>query len=99
MKQKEKAVYKTISALLWAHASRFDKKHGHWFVRYCPQQQVVVMDTWNGHIYQAHNTNDIVNDGHVDGQIRSGVHTVVTERDCDVGDGILIFKTLLKSID
>ena len=98
MTQKEKSVYETVKRLMYSNASKFSKKHGNWLVRYCKDKQIVFMDSWNGHIYQANCNKTLENDGHIDGQLRGSVHTIITERECPVIEGVNIYKLLLKSI-
>lgn len=94
--EKSEKVYKVVSKIMYEKASKFRKKHGNWLVQYCPNRQVVFMDTWNGHIYQAHAREVLLeDDGYVDCQLRGRVHTVVTERDPKLEDAVMIFKTLL----
>ena len=59
-----KAVYDTLCRIMYDKATRFSKKHGNWLVLYAPKNQVIVMDTWNGHIKQGHCTKPIVDDGY-----------------------------------
>lgn len=100
-------VYGTVKRMMHKHASRFQKKHGEWLVLYAPKRQVIVMDTWNGHIYQADCSEPIVDDGFVDVQIHSKVHSFIhknvgihkhKEQD-DIKytlDGIEMYKTILR---
>lgn len=91
-------LYEAITSLVRAYGSKFQKKHGNWIVKYLRGRQVVYMDTWNGHVYMAHCDGDIKDDGHVD-VLLGKTHTIVTERECPVGDGVCIYKKLLNSID
>lgn len=72
--------YELVKKLMYQTASRFSKKHGNWLVKYLPQRQVIIMDTWNGHIYQADMIEkSLVDDGHVDCQLNGRIHSMIAE--------------------
>lgn len=56
-------VYDVVKSWLYKKGARLDKKHGNWIVLYAPNNQVVVMDSWNGQIFQAHCTETLVSNG------------------------------------
>lgn len=54
------------------------------------------MDTWNGHIYQAHAKDTLlVDDGYPDTQLLGRIHTVITERHAELTDAVAMWKLLL----
>lgn len=77
--KKYKAVYDTIKAILYEKGARMHKKHGNWIVMYAPKSQVVFMDSWNGHIYQAHSTEPILDDSYGAHVPTAQAHTLVTD--------------------
>lgn len=95
MKQAPK-VYEAVVKLMYQKAARFDKKHGNWLVRYAPRKQVILMDTWNGQVFQAHvGSTLIVNNGYPDSQLHGRIHTIISKNSCELHDTVMIYKALL----
>lgn len=90
-------VYEAVRRLMYRTAARFYKKHGEWLVHYVPNRQVILMDTWNGAIYQAHVKDTLlVDDGYPDVQLHGRIHTVISGRDAELTDAVAMYKLLLR---
>lgn len=99
---RKKAVYETCSAIMYKHVIRFNKKHGNYLVRYCPKNQVIIMDTWNGAINQGHCTTLLLNgqfgpEGKV--EYHSHISGKYNDFKFELEVGVDIFKSLLASLD
>lgn len=96
--EKNEHIYEAIKSLIFDKANRFKKKHGNWMVKYLPKNQVIIMDTWNGHIYQAHTPDKpLEDDGYVDCQLGGRIHSIITTDHCYLAEGIGMYKALLKA--
>lgn len=87
---------------MYKHATRFNKKHGDYLVRYCPQNQVVIMDTWNGAISQGHCTTTLINgpfgpEGAV--EYHSFINGDAGDYGFELDVAVDIYKSLLRSVD
>lgn len=96
--QKYKVVYEVVKKWIYEKGTKFSKKHGNWIVLYAPKNQVFVMDTWNGHIEQAHCTESLIDDGYASG--RRSAHTYVSPMKYkhtkdDLEEIVDMYKTLL----
>lgn len=100
-KRRKRAVYEAVKTLLYMHAARFNKKHGNYLVRYARDNQVFVMDTWNGSISQGHCTTTLLN-GKFGPEGQISYHTHIDDYDdrfkWPLEDGVAMYKLLLRSI-
>lgn len=90
--------------MMYEHASRFNKKHGNYLVRYCPKNQVVIMDTWNGAINQGHTVENLIN-GQFGPEGKVDYHTHISPPEFsrrmelpEIEESVSIYKSLLASI-
>lgn len=98
------AVYEVCKKMMYEHADYFNKKHGNYLVRYCPKNQVVIMDTWNGAISQGHTT-AILKNGQFGPEGKVDYHTHIAPPDYmrsmelpQIEESISIYKSLLASV-
>ena len=94
------AVYKVLSSWMYKHATRFSKKHGSYLVLYAPKNQVIIMDTWNGHITQGHCSETLTDNGHADQNkisFHSGSHEHMRPYEAKerLAEAVDIYKTML----
>lgn len=95
-----KAVYKVLSKWMYSKATKFSKKHGNWLVLYAPKNQVILMDTWNGHITQGHCTEVLEDDGHANQNkisFHSGAYSRMKPWEAKerLSEAVDIYKTML----
>lgn len=101
--EKDKKIYLVISKWMHDNGAVFKKKHGNWLVLYLKEKQVCIMDTWNGHIYQANDIGkDLIDDGFVDCQLTGRIHTVFSEPvygsdKIDIKESVGLYQLMLKS--
>lgn len=97
--KKYKVVYEVIKKWLYEKGHKHSKKHGNWITLYAPKNQVIIMDTWNGHIEQAHCKDTLFSNGYsLEG--RYSVHSHADEmrrkyNKDDLEEIVDIYKTLL----
>lgn len=56
-------MYSTVRKWLYEKGHKHSKKHGNWITLYAPKNQVIIMDTWNGAISQAHTKDTLISNG------------------------------------
>jgi len=98
-------VYNVCKDILYTKGHKLDKKHGNYYLIYGHKNQVVFMDSWNGHISQAHCSDSIWSNGFtLESKSDISEHTIINCLDyvkCSVEDlenAVYIYKTLLKVI-
>lgn len=99
--ERQEAVYKATKNLMYTHGARFNKKHGNYLVRYCPKNQVLIMDTWNGAISQGHCTETLINGQFgPEGKVEYHSHISSPEYSHEIGLDMAVdmYKTLISSI-
>lgn len=101
--KKENKIYSVLKSWVYSNGTKMKKKHGEWIILYLRDKQVCFMDTWNGHIYQAHDNGvSVVDNGFVDCQFTGRIHTVIAEKrypadSFNIVEAVKLYQLFLKS--
>lgn len=98
VEKKYKTVYETVENILYKIGNKLEKKHGNWITVYCPKNQLIYMDSWNGAISMAHAKGLVWSNGFtLESDEEISTHTTVSPPEyCNDLEAVVdIYKTLL----